>query len=80
MTDEELSEEDRLLAEKLYAAYESGYDDPRPMHYREISQKWDTDSLGVTDAVADAFDYGCDHAESDHEKWELDELLEALAI
>jgi hypothetical protein len=71
---------DNKLSEALYDAYESGYSDPRPLHYSEIVDEFGGgDSISETDAIADAFDLGCRHAESDADQLPKEELLEEMA-
>jgi len=70
---------DDELAQALYDAYSTGYDEPRPMHYTTISAEFDTDELSETDAVANAFTLGCDHANQDAKKLLKNELLDELA-
>lgn len=70
---------DEEMADALYEAYESGHDDPRSMHYRQLEMEFETDTLPETDAVADAFDLGCDHAQNDVDKFDKDDLLEEMA-
>lgn len=77
--DDDSERSDEELANALYAAYESGYDDPRRLHYAKIAEKWGSENIGETDALADAFDLGCRHADKDVEKFEKIELLEEMA-
>lgn len=77
MTDARDDPETKAAA--LYAAYRSGYEDPRPMHYRELAEEFGYEEIPEIDMVADAFDLGCRHAENDVEQFGKDELLEEMA-
>jgi len=71
---------DNKLSEVLYDAYESGHDDPRPMHYAEIVEEFGgKDNIKETDAIADAFDLGCRHAENDADQLSKEGLVEEMA-
>jgi len=67
------------FSDRLFTAYKSGYYYPRELHYRQIAEKWNTDGLAETDALADTYDLGCRHTQNDHPRFDKDELLKEIA-
>lgn len=67
--------EDTKLIEAMHRAYTDFYDNPRRIHYTEITKEYGTDELSETDILADVIDLGVRHQENDVEKLDVDELL-----
>lgn len=70
---------DTDLAKTLERAYREFHADPRPISYWEIADRYDTDSLGEADVVADTIDLACRDAERDHPARDTDDLLETIS-
>jgi len=61
-----------------YDYYEDFYDDPRRIHYLELSNRVGAQNVRVLDYVAEALDLGCDDAQEGREKRTEDELFERI--
>lgn len=69
------------LANAMYEAYSDFFEDPQPISYWEIEQRYGTDSVREADMVADAIDLGCGDAQGDLDEVPRtrEELIEEIA-
>lgn len=64
--------------EMAYDYYEDFYEEPRSIHYMELSQQLGSQSLPLLDFVAAALDVGCRDAENGVEKRDKEEVIEMI--
>lgn len=67
------------IADVMQRAYNSGYDNPRPMHYSQLAEEFGYSNPPEVDMVADSFDLGCRHAQNNVEKFDKRKLLAEMA-